>query len=726
MTGYRVSMAGLVVALAKIAAAQAFPFELLVTQGQNAVTVQNGSTLAFLAAVGQTQTAQIEATYNGTGQATISSQPTLFGSSAFKVTVTSMLPALLTPGQNLMMMVTFTPTSAAATTAEINLPFIETQTNGTSSSSAITLGLDGTSPSFVLSYSLQSNQNVVPLQNGGLIPFPATLVGTTAEAALNVTNTGSGIGTLTGISVSGAAFTLQGIPLLPASVGSGQTIAILVLYTPSGVNLDSGQITITLGTGAPVTIGVSGNGTSPTFSYQILTTPPTAVAAGGTISLPDTQVGQSSTVTIQVTNAGNASGTVSSLSVAGPGFALSNAPVLPQTLAVGSSVTFAVSFSPTQPGSATGTLIVNSNTFQLSGNGLGSSLTYSYVAGGSSITLSSTNNSVVFSPVQITQSGQLSFDIKNTGTVAATISNIGVGQANGPFTLTGLPALPVTLAPNADFHITITFTPATLGFSNGTLLIDATTITLTGSGTQPPPLPAYTISGPTGTGAPLTQPNIGLTLASTYPVAISGTLTMTVTGNLPADPAVQFASGGRTVSFVIPANSTSAVFASLGTEIGIQTGTVASTVTLIPSFATQAGSVDLTPTSPLTLQFSVGSAAPSLIAVQVSNVTTTGLTIQLTGFATTRSVTSATVQFTAASGFSMPTSQFAVDLSQASTLWFQSTASQTYGGQFTISLPFTFQVKLPTGQTIANAIASVAVTTSNSVGASNSLQASLQ
>ena len=726
MTGYRVSMAGLVVALAKIAAAQAFPFELLVTQGQNAVTVQNGSTLAFLAAVGQTQTAQIEATYNGTGQATISSQPTLFGSSAFKVTVTSMLPALLTPGQNLMMMVTFTPTSAAATTAEINLPFIETQTNGTSSSSAITLGLDGTSPSFVLSYSLQSNQNVVPLQNGGLIPFPATLVGTTAEAALNVTNTGSGIGTLTGISVSGAAFTLQGIPLLPASVGSGQTIAILVLYTPSGVNLDSGQITITLGTGAPVTIGVSGNGTSPTFSYQILTTPPTAVAAGGTISLPDTQVGQSSTVTIQVTNAGNASGTVSSLSVAGPGFALSNAPVLPQTLAVGSSVTFAVSFSPTQPGSATGTLIVNSNTFQLSGNGLGSSLTYSYVAGGSSITLSSTNNSVVFSPVQITQSGQLSFDIKNTGTLAATISNIGVGQANGPFTLTGLPTLPVTLAPNADFHITITFTPATLGFSNGTLLIDATTITLTGSGTQPPPLPAYTISGPTGTGAPLTQPNIGLTLASTYPVAISGTLTMTVTGNLPADPAVQFASGGRTVSFVIPANSTSAVFASLGTEIGIQTGTVASTVTLTPSFATQAGSVDLTPTSPLTLQFSVGSAAPSLIAVQVSNVTTTGLTIQLTGFATTRSVTSATVQFTAASGFSMPTSQFAVDLSQASTLWFQSTASQTYGGQFTISLPFTFQVKLPTGQTIANAIASVAVTTSNSVGASNSLQASLQ
>ncbi len=726
MTARRSAVAGLVLALARIAVGQTFPFQILVTQGQNAISLPNDSTVTFLSPVGQTQTAQIEVTYSGAGQATISSQPNLYGSQAFKVNITTAVPAILTPGQNLMMTITFTPASAAATSAEIALPIIETLSNGTSTDYTLAITLDGTSPAFVLSYALQANENVVPLQNGGQIPFPATLVGTSAEAALNITNTGSGTGTVTGISIAGAAFQLQSTPLLPASIGSGQSITVLVLYTPTGVSSDTGQVTITFGSGSPVTIGLSGSGSSPAFSYQILTTPPTVLSAGGTISLPGTQVGQSSTVNIQVTNSGNTSGTISSLSVAGQGFALSNAPVLPQTLAVGSSVTFGVSFSPTQPGAATGTLIVNSATFNLSGNGLGSSLTYSYVAGGTNITLSLTNTSVVFSPVEVTQSGQLSFDIKNTGTLAATISNIGVGQANGPFTLSELPSLPVTLAPNADFHITITFTPVSLGFSNGTLLIDSTSIALVGSGTQPPPLPAYSISGPSGGASPMTQPPIGLTLSSVYPVAISGMLTMTVTGTLPSDPAVQFATGGQTVAFVIPANQNNAMFASVGSQIGIQTGTVSSTVTLTPSFETQAGSINITPTSPPTLQFSVGSAAPTLIALQVSDITATGLTIQITGFATTRSVTSASVQFTPAAGFTMATTQSNIDLSQASTLWFQSAASQAYGGQFTTSIPFTFQVKLPAGETIGNAISSVAVTVSNSVGASNSLSASLQ
>ena len=104
----------------------------------------------------------------------------------------------------------------------------------------------------------------------------------------------------------------------------------------------------------------------------------------------------------------------------------------------------------------------------------------------------------------------------------------------------------MALAPNSDFQITIKFTPVAVGFSNGTLTIDTTSVTLVGSGTQPPPLPAYTITGPGGTVAALSQPSIGLKLAGGYPVAVSGTLTISVTSSFPADPAVQFASGGRT------------------------------------------------------------------------------------------------------------------------------------------------------------------------------------
>src|SRR5579872_5795878 len=461
----------LLLALTPVAFAQTFPFQLLVTQDQNAASIANGATLTFGSAVGQSQTAVVEALYTGSGQVTISQQANVVGSTAFKASITSALPALLTSGSNIKISIQFTPTSPAATSAQMNLPFVEVSPTGASSTGVITLSFAGTAPSFVLSYALQVDQNVVSLQPGGLIPFPATVVGASAQAALNLTNTGSGPGTISNITISGTAFRLQGKPLLPATLSANQNLTILVLYTPNAVASDTGQITIAFDTGAPVTVNLSGSGIAASFSYQLLnTSPPTTVSPGGTIPLPDTQVGQTSTVTVRILNSGNASGTVNSIGLAGQGFTVTGAPALPQSVAPNASVTFSITFAPAQPGAFSGTLLVNADTFKLTGSGLGPLLTYSYITGGTTVALGGSNNSVVLSPVAITQSEQLIFDVKNTGTLPATISNIGVGQALSPFSLTGLPALPVTIAPNADFQITIKFTPVSLGFANGTLL----------------------------------------------------------------------------------------------------------------------------------------------------------------------------------------------------------------------------------------------------------------
>ena len=46
----------------------------------------------------------------------------------------------------------------------------------------------------------------------------------------------------------------------------------------------------------------------------------------------------------------------------------------------------------------------------------------------------------------------------------------------------------------------------------------------------------------------------------------------------------------------------------------------------------------------------------------------------------------------------MPTSQFTINVSPISTVWFQSAASKAFGSQFTISIPFTFQGVVPAGQ----------------------------
>ena len=206
------ALAAGVAATAAAAMGQQAPFQLLVTQGQSAVTVQNGGTLTFVSPVGSLQSAQLKATYTGNGQVVINQEPIIFGSTEFRATIAGGgVPVVLMNGDSVTVTLQFAPVNANASTAQVSLPFQETQSSGAVNNGALALTLDGTAPSFTLSYILQADQNVVPIQSGGLIPFPATLVGTTAQAALNLTNTGSGPGTVTNVTISGsAAFRLQG------------------------------------------------------------------------------------------------------------------------------------------------------------------------------------------------------------------------------------------------------------------------------------------------------------------------------------------------------------------------------------------------------------------------------------------------------------------------------------------------------------------------------------
>lgn len=710
------------------ASAQQFPFQIRVSEAGNAIIVSNGAALGFSAPIGQAETATVTATYQGSGTASITQAPTVLGSTAFTVNSPTGLPLTLHQGDNVSFDIVFRPANASQANAQVSLPFSEMLPGAgagqpTTVNNTINLSLQGGAPSFVLSYVLQTDQNVIPLQPGGTILFPATPINTTAQASLNITNNGSASGRIQSVSISGAAFKLVGLPLFPVTVGAGQTLQLLVRYQPTGVGSDSGQIQVTYEGGQQATINLQGGGSSAMLVYELLQgDTPTQVNPGGQVPLPDTNIGDTSSVTIRVRNAGNGTGTVSSINLVGAGFAISNPPLLPQTLAPGASFTFTISFAPTQPGDFHGRLYVGTDSFDVAGRGLGPKLVFSYNSGGTTITLPASGGAVVFSPVMISQTAQTDFVIRNDGTLPATVSNIGIGEQKSPFAVSGLPNLPLSLDPGTQVDFPVTFTPTTTGFSNGTLRIDTTSVGLTGSGTAPPPLPAYTLSGPSGNAGPMSQPAVGLKLSSPYPVALNGTLTLSATGDLPSDPSVQFATGGRTVAFSIPANSTDATFGSQGTQIRLQTGTVAGSITLTPSFTTQAGGVDVTPDSPMSLQFSVAPAAPALIAAQVTSTSASGFVLAVSGFTTTRSLSALNVQFTAAQGFNVPTTQLTVDLKQASTLWFQSTGSQAFGGQFTISVPFTLQGAPPAGHSLIESIASVSVSANNDVGASNSLQ----
>jgi hypothetical protein len=717
--------------LALVALAQTFPLQMVATSNGIVLTIPNEQQIPFAAFVGQNQIVQVTATYAGSGKITVPQMPQLFGSNAFSATLAGTLPLTLNPGDSFTFDLVFRPTSSAEVTAIFNLPFTETVPGTGSgnppvvSTNEITLNLIGTSPSFQVSY--VKGGNAISLTNGGTpLTFDPQPINTTMTLMVDILDNGSSPGQVNSITVTGKAYKVVGVPLLPTSVPSGNELPIGIEYTPTAAGTDTGELQITYGDGTSFSVGLQGSGTSPTLVYTLLqngkTTP---VTPPGPIALPDTNVGSPSSLVVRVQNTGNGSITIGSISTAAP-YQVTGSPELPKTLNTSDSFTFTLTFAPTTSGVQDGQLLIGADLFNLTGKGLGSNLQFSYVAGGSTLIIGTNGvTGVVFSPIQVTKTETLPFTVTNMGTLPAVISNIAIQGTNSPYSVSGLPSLPKSLAPNASISFKVSFSPTTATVANDTLLINTTNVPLSGSATAPPPLPAYTVSGPNGNVAPNSQPSVTLTLASPYPVAINGVLTLTTTGTLGSDPAVQFTTGLRTVPFIIPANGTVADFASQGNQILLQTGTVASTILLTPSFVTAAG-VDLTPSNPTTLQFTVPTEAPVLIGATATSNGSNSVVLNITGYSTTRKLTTLNVQFTAAAGFSLANSQIPVDLTQAAALWFESSTSQGFGGQFTVSVPFTFSGTPPTGTTLVQTIASVSATVSNDVGSSNAVTSPIQ
>jgi len=198
-------------------------------------------------------------------------------------------------------------------------------------------------------------------------------------------------------------------------------------------------------------------------------------------------------------------------------------------------------------------------------------------------------------------------------------------------------------------------------------------------------------------------------IASSYPVPITVNLVLTFTPVSGADdPSVQFSTGGRTAQETIAAGSTLALPA-----LAIQTGTVAGTITITAQLL--AGSQNITPNPTPSLTLTVASLAPVISKVSAA-ATAGGFTISVVGYATSRSVTQALLQFTPAAGATVSSTSFTIPTTPLFTTWYGSTAAAPFGSQFTFTQPFTVS-----GSTTS--LTSVSVTLTNAQGNSNTVSA---
>jgi hypothetical protein len=640
----------------------------------------------------------------------LSGTPTTAGTFPFTVQVSSTLPAngVITASQSFSVVISAFP--ALAITGSLSAGTV-----GATYSAA--LGATGGFGAGTYTFSLSSG-SLPPgtqLSAGGVLSGTPTAAGT-FPIVVKVTSTQPGLEVTLPPVTATQSFSVVIYPVLavtPQTLAPGMVGAAYSATIAATGGYGAGTYTFSLASGAlPPGITLSASGAlsgTPTASG---TTTFTVLAASTTTGLPAVRATQSFTIVIYP--------------------ALS---VTPQVLSPGIvAEPYAVGFQP------------------IGGYGVGT-YSYSVTAGTLPPGVAMVNGILSGTP---TAAGTFTFTVQISNGPVAGAAGLPTLTANQSFTLVIYPALsltPQTLSPGTvGTPYAVGFQP-TGGYGEGTYSYSVTTGTLppgitmvngilsgtpTSAGTFTftvqvangpvvtttglptftatqsftltvglPAAPAVAISGLPASPAPATQPVLGLTVGGAYPLAIQGTITLTFAPTSgPDDPNVQFTTGGRTVTFQIPAGSTQAQFA--GSTPAVQTGTVAGTIALTLDLT--AAGTDITPKPAPTQVLVVAPGAPVIVNMGFASAPD-GFSLTLIGYATTRDMTSAAITFTPASGVTLASNTATVSLSQLFTTWYQSSTSAQYGSQFSLTIPFTYS-----GSTVP--ISALSVTLTNSQGTS--------
>ena len=658
-----------------------------------------------------TSTAGIDVLNQGTGAGTITGI-SIFGN-GFRLSNAPALPANVPAGQAAHFAFVFAPTQVGSYQGTFRIDMIGRSISGTLMGSTA-------ASKITLAYTDPDTGNILPLSDGGTLPFPKTAAGAAVTITMMALNSGAGTGQITAIapgSDTPAVFQLIGLPSFPTSVPPAQQLRFGVRFSPTQQQSFTGSVAVTTAV-QTTTVSLQGEGVAPQFTYTYGDA--STFVPGGTLPLPDTTVGQTSSVTVSIANNGSGDGQIAGVSVSGQGLSLADVPAPPFTVRAGASLKFTLNFAPAQPGPITGKLVIGADTFTVAATGIGSRLNFTYTSGSSDLAVTE-GGTVIFAPIQVGKNGGLMFSVQNTGTSAATLTSIGLAAPGTVFSLDQLPGLPMSLAAGATAAFPINFAPNNTGSLTATLRVNGTSFTLSGTGTQPAALPSYEIQTPDGGSQAAQQPTVALTLSSPYPAALQGTLKLTFASAVfTDDPSIQFATGGRTVNFTIPANSTAAVFNG-NVSVPLQTGTTAGTILLTPSFA-MAGGFDMTPGTPDTLSITVTRGAPQLLSASIASQTLTSFSVVLSGFTTTRGLRQFDIQLTPKSGETFTATKLTVDVSSSASAWFQGTASQSFGGSFLVAIPFNLSNGSSTDD-LVHRLQSLAITAVNDVGSSNTVTA---
>ncbi len=237
----------------------------------------------------------------------------------------------LTPGQNAALNLTFNPSASETITGNVTV--------------ASTQGSSAVIP--VTGSGVQAGVSLTPSS----VSFGNVTVGAPNTQTMQITNSGTGVLTITQVSVTGSGFSTSSLSL-PLSINPGASSNFNVQFAPQSAGTVAGNVSLVSNAPtSPSTVALSGTGIAATATISLSST---------SLSFGSVNTGSSAQQNVAITNTGNTNVTISQINISGTGYSLSGAGT-PVTLSASQTLTVTVQFSPPSAGSDSGSVSIVSN-----------------------------------------------------------------------------------------------------------------------------------------------------------------------------------------------------------------------------------------------------------------------------------------------------------------------------------------------------------------------------
>lgn len=410
---------------------------------------------------------------------------------------------------------------------------------------------------------------------------------------------------------------LKDVTQLPVAIRNEFQLELFVFYQPSGPGPARATLELTLRTedssdllpsDTVYAVNLVGRVPAYSLSYVLPGTGRVNVPSAGTVRFGHKPTGVSSEASLTLTNIGSAPGVVESFRISGTSaFTTVAPPSFPARVEPGGSLDVQLGFRPPSTFLYNGELTVGlarspALRYMLTGQG-GDLFSFRVVSYAADSTAGRSERVQSGTPIVFGQDANSVQVVAENFRQSALLLDAGEISVSGPFVVVDGPQLPKTVAPGGSVMVTIEPNPAAGTDVSGELVIGGAVFPLS---INVPTLPPVRYSSAGGPLRPGEQTSLGLRLASTYPIDISGSLRLSLESpSASQGPSLQWSSGGSVADFEIPAGQTAAIFSAGASAIEFQAGLVAGEIVVSARFAADPWGIDITPVVVPEVRYSV-------------------------------------------------------------------------------------------------------------------------